>query len=245
MSPVALITGSSRGIGRAIAEKLADEGWSVVINYCRNEAAAAEVCDKICHYGGHAVAVQADVGIEEDVLRLFAQAREAFGEINLLVNNAGVANFGLLTDLSAADWRRIFATNVDGAFFCTKAALPDMIHRKSGCIINISSIWGLVGASCEVAYSASKGALIAMTKALAKEVGPSGIRVNCVAPGVIDTAMNSALSAADMEALLDETPLGMLGSPNDIAETVAFLASDKAKFITGQVISPNGGFTIY
>jgi 3-oxoacyl-[acyl-carrier protein] reductase len=245
MSPVALITGSSRGIGRAIAEKLAEDGWSVVINYCRDEAAAAEVCDKICHSGGHAIAIQADVGIEEDVLRLFAQAREAFGGIDLLVNNAGVASFGLLTDLSAADWRRIFATNVDGAFFCTKAALPDMIHRKSGCIINISSIWGLVGASCEVAYSASKGALIAMTKALAKEVGPSGVRVNCVAPGVIDTAMNSALSAADMQALLDETPLGMLGSPNDIAETVAFLASDKAKFITGQVISPNGGFTIY
>jgi 3-oxoacyl-[acyl-carrier protein] reductase len=179
------------------------------------------------------------------VQRLFAKAEATFGSVNLLVNNAGIAHFGLLTDISAAEWRRIFATNVDGAFFCTQAALPNMIHQKSGCIINISSIWGLVGASCEVAYSAGKGALIAMTKALAKEVGPSGIRVNCVAPGVIDTAMNSALSTADMDALLDETPLGMLGHPEDIAETVAFLASDKAKFITGQIISPNGGFTIY
>lgn len=242
--PVALVTGASGGIGQAIALRLAQADCQVIVNYNHNEKAAAQLCADIQSGGGQALAIAADVSQPEEVSQLFAAAQAAFGPVNILVNNAGLSHFGLITDITPAEWRRLFAVNVDGAFNCIQAALPDMVRQKQGCIVNISSIWGLVGASCEAAYSATKGALIALSKALAKEVGPSGIRVNCVAPGVIDTPMNSRLSPAELNALREETPLGIIGQPQDVAETVAWLASDAARFITGQVISPNGGFTI-
>ena len=244
MSKVALITGASRGIGRAVALSLAADGYQVVVNYRQNAAAAQAVCDEIAAAGGTACPIAADVADEAQVAAMFARADELFGAPSVLVNNAGVAHFGLFDALPTDDWRRIMGVNLDGAFFCCRAALPAMLRQKSGCIINVASMWGQVGASCEVAYSASKGALIALTKALAKEVGPSGIRVNCVAPGVIATEMNAHLSAADMAALAEETPLGRIGTPQEVAEAVRFLASPQAAFITGQVIAPNGGLII-
>lgn len=243
-SPVAMVTGGSGGIGQAIALRLAANGCRVIVHYNQNKAAAAQVCSHIQARGGQAISLAADVSQPEQVRQMFASARAAFGPVDILVNNAGLAHFGLITDITSAEWRRLFAVNVEGAFNCIQAALPHMVQQKQGCIINISSVWGLVGASCEAAYSATKGALIALTKALAKEAGPSGVRVNCVAPGVIDTAMNSRLSSAELADLQEETPLGILGQPQDVAEAVAWLASDAARFITGQVLSPNGGFTI-
>ena len=167
-----------------------------------------------------------------------------FGGVDVLVNNAAVAQIKLFSDITSDDWDNIFNVNVKGMFNCTKAVLPYMIHQKHGKIVNISSIWGITGASCEVHYSASKAAVIGLTKALAKELGPSGIQVNCVAPGVVNTDMNAELSKEDIEQIADETPLGVIGNASDIANTVCFLASDKADFITGQVISPNGGLVI-
>lgn len=240
----ALITGASRGIGRAAALRLAAAGYAVAVNYHTDRAAAEEVCAEIAASGGRAIALQADIGCEEQAVELCRLAEAGLGPVSLLVNNAGIAGFGFFDAYTYQDWRRIFAVNVDGAFFCSRALLPGMISRKSGCIINISSIWGMVGASCEVAYSASKGALIVLTKALAKEVGPSGIRVNCIAPGVIDTDMNAVLDTTALQELCGETPLGTLGRAEDIAAAIAFLASDDARFITGQVLSPNGGFVI-
>lgn len=242
MAKIALITGASRGIGRAVALRLGLAGWQVVVNYCTNRAAADDVCAEIAAAGGSAVAVAADVGDEAQVTELFAAAGAAFGEPTLLVNNAGVAHFGLLQDMTAAEWRRLMAVDLDGAFYCTRAALPAMIAAKQGCIINISSVWGEVGASCEVAYSAAKGGLIAFSKALAKEVGPSGVRVNCITPGVIDTEMNGRLSAGDMAELADCTPLGRIGRADEVAALVEFLAGDGAGFISGEVIGVNGGW---
>lgn len=242
--PVALVTGGSGGIGQAIALRLSQAGCRVIVNYQQNKTAAAQVCAEIEAGGGQALPLQANVSQPKQVAQMFAAAQAAFGPVEILVNNAALAHFGLITDITPEQWRQLFAVNVDGAFHCIQAALPDMIHRKGGSIINISSIWGLVGGSCEAAYSATKGALIALSKALAKEVGPSGVRVNCVAPGLIETPMNSRLSDAEMAALQEETPLGCIGQPQDVAEAVAWLASDAARFITGQVISPNGGFTI-
>ena len=167
-----------------------------------------------------------------------------YGKIDLLVNNAGIAHSGLLTELPSSLWRRLFAVNVDGVYYCTKEVLPGMISRKSGCIVNISSIWGMVGASCEVAYSATKAAIIGFTKALAKEVGPSGVRVNCVAPGAIETDMLAEYTPDDRQTLAEEAPLMRLGTVRDIAEAVRYLASEGASFLTGQVLSPNGGMVV-
>ena len=167
-----------------------------------------------------------------------------FGHIDLLVNNAGISLSGLLTDLSDADWDRLINTDLSGVFRCCRAVLPGMIRRQSGCIINISSIWGMAGAACEVAYSAAKAGVIGLSRALAKEVGPSGIRVNCIAPGVIDTEMNAHLSPADLAALAEETPLGRIGRPEEVAAAVLFLAGAGGEFLAGQVISPNGGLVI-
>ncbi len=239
MSNIALITGASRGIGAQTARRLAADGFRVIINYNRSEEAALKLADEI---GG--MAIQADVSQPEQVRRMFDIAAEKLGYPDILVNNAGIAHSGLITDFSDEEWRRIFAVNTDSMFYCCKAAIPHMIHQKSGRIINISSIWGVTGASCEVPYSASKAAVIGFTKALAKELGPSGICVNCVAPGVIDTDMNSALSPDDIEALREETPLEAIGTPWDIANAIAFLASPESGFITGQVLGVNGGFLI-
>ena len=231
----ALITGGSRGIGAACAVALARDGYNVIVNYLHSDEKAARLAESI---GGRAV--KCDVADHEAVERMFGE----IPPVDLLVCCAGISETGLITDITPARWRELFAVNVDGVYNCVRCALPHMIHEKSGCIVTVSSIWGIVGASCEVAYSATKAAVIGLTKALAQELGPSNIRVNCVAPGVIDTDMNRHLTASDMAALRDETPLGVIGQPEDVAETVSFLASDKAKFITGQVISPNGGFVV-
>lgn len=242
MQEVALVTGAGRGIGRAVAVALAAAGWQVAVNFRQDADAAAAVCQEIAAAGGTALPFQADVSDEAQVAQLFRQVRQALGAPALLVNNAGVAHFGLLQEMTVAEWRRVMAVNLDGAFFCCREALPYMLHNKSGCIINIASVWGEAGASCEAAYAASKGGLIALTKALAKEVGPSGIRVNCVAPGVIHTAMNDRLTIAELADLADATPLGRIGSPEEVAAVVSFLASPAAGFVTGAVIPVTGGF---
>ncbi len=242
----ALITGASRGIGRQTALLFAQSGYEVVINYFRSKSYAKELEAEINRGAGRrrAVAIRADVSDERQVCALFEQAAQCFAPADVLVNNAGIAAAGLLTDMSTDEWDRLFAVNMRGAFLCSREALPPMISKKQGCIINISSVWGVCGASCEVAYSASKAALIGFTKALAKEVGPSGVRCNCVAPGVIDTDMNQALTGEDIARLKEQTPLCTVGRAEDVAQSVLFLASPRADFITGQVLSPNGGFLI-
>ena len=175
---------------------------------------------------------------------MVAQVEREFGQVDVLINNAGVAQQKLFDTVTPEEWRRLFAVNVDGVYHCCKCALPGMLRRHAGVILNVSSMWGIAGASCEVAYSASKAAVIGLTKALAKEVGPSGIRVNCIAPGAVDTEMNAHLSEADLALLREETPLGTLGEAEDVAKLALFLASSAGKFLTGQVISPNGGLVI-
>ena len=241
---VLVVTGASRGIGAEIAYRAALAGYCVVINYNNSEEAAQKVCARIKKEGGEAVCIKADVSDEAQVKTLCQNVLDLYGRVDVLVNNAGISSFSLFTDITTELWDKTFDVNVKGQFLVTRAFLPSMIHRKEGKIINISSVWGICGSSCEVHYSASKAAIIGMTKALAKEVGPSGICVNCVAPGVIDTEMNKALTPEDLKSLADETPLERIGTACDVAKTVLFLASDDASFITGQVISPNGGFVI-
>lgn len=240
MAKTALVTGASRGIGAAIARRLAEDGCNVILNYNRSEKEAQALAAAL----DNAVAIQADITDSRAVNALVEETLRRFGQIDILVNNAGIAQQKLFTDTTEAEWDRMFDVNCKGVYRLCHAVLPDMIRRHSGCIVNLSSIWGITGGSCEVAYSAAKAAVIGLTKGLAKEVGPSGIRVNCVAPGVIQTDMTASLSAETMDALREETPLCALGTPADIAEAVAFLASDRAGFITGQVLSPNGGFVI-
>lgn len=231
----ALVTGSSRGIGAGIARALAADGWELIINYRESEEKANALAAEL---GGRAI--RADVSDTKAVERMFSEA----GELELLVNNAGISRYGLLQDISDEDWSRVFAVNVNGARNCCKAVIPQMVRRRSGCIINISSVWGRLGASCEVTYSATKAALISMTQSLAKELGPSGIRVNCVAPGVIDTDMLSFFSGEDKAQMAEQSLLGRIGTPEDVAHLAAFLASDRASFITGQTIGVDGGFPL-
>ena len=242
----AIVTGGSRGIGRATVIALFDRGWNVVINYNSSkdaaEALAAELNSR--DVPQRAIAVQADVSDCAQVEALFAAAEAQFPTLDLLVNNAGIAQQVLFTDITEADWRRMVGINLDGVFYCSQQALKRMIWQHSGRIINISSMWGQVGASCEVHYSTVKAAVIGMTKALAKEVGPSNITVNCICPGVIDTEMNGNLTEDIMDELKEETPLCAIGTPEDIAASVVFLAEDGAKFITGQVLGVNGGLVI-
>lgn len=239
-----LITGASRGIGRAAAELFAERGCRVLLNYHRSREAAEELERELTARGADVMAYGADVSDREQVERMTAACERRFGGADVLVCNAGIARQGLFTDLTPQEWREMMGVHVDGAFHCCRAVLPGMIRKKEGSIVLVSSVWGLTGASCEVAYSTAKAALIGMTKALAKEVGPSGIRVNCVAPGVVDTAMNAALDGETLASLREETPLGRLGTPREIAQAIAFLTSPEASFITGQVLSPNGGFVI-
>jgi len=241
-SKVAVVTGASRGIGRATASKLAKDGWCVAINYLHSRDEAEQLADEIGR--GAALAVCADISKKSEAFMLIDKARDRFGSVDLLVNNAGICAHTLFQDISEEEWRSLFATNVDGAFFCTQAVLSEMISRKSGIIINIASVWGQTGGSGEVNYSATKAAVIGMTKALAKEVGPSGIRVNCIAPAATTTDMINNLSEAELEDVCDEAALMILAKPEDIANTVSFLASDAAALYTGQILCPNGGFYI-
>lgn len=236
---VALITGGSRGIGRAMVELFSEAGYRVAFTYKSSNTAAEELAART-----GALAIAADSSIPADVERAVKTAEETIGNVDILINNAAVSSFSLFTDLTIEDWRASFATNVDGAFLYSKLVLPSMIRNHSGRIINISSMWGEVGSSCEVHYSATKAALIGMTKALAKEVGPSGITVNCIAPGVIDTDMNAALSDDDLSVLKDETPLMRIGTPREVAAAALFLAGDDAAFITGAVLNVNGGLVV-
>jgi 3-oxoacyl-[acyl-carrier protein] reductase len=235
----ALVTGASRGIGAAAARRLAKDGYTVAVHCHRQTERAQALADEI---GG--IAVQADLSDFPALDRMAAEVLQRFGRLDLLVNNAGVSVTGLFQDISDADEARLLRVNAAAPMRLTKRVLPAMLHRHSGCIVNIASVWGEVGAACEVQYSASKAAVIGFTRALAKEVGPSGIRVNCVSPGVISTDMNACHSAETMQALAEETPLCRIGTPEDVADAVAFLASDRAKFITGQILPVNGGFSI-
>lgn len=244
MEKTAFITGGSRGIGRAIVRRLAADGWSVGIDYlqARDQALALEA--ELRGRGARALAVQADVADREALTAAVNRVETALGPISLLVNNAGMARQCQFQDIEEDFWRRMFAVNVDGAFHAVQAVLPRMLHEKAGSIVNISSIWGQRGASCETAYSATKAALIGLTRSLAMELAPSGIRVNCVAPGVVRTDMVEVLGRETLAALAEETPMGRLGAPEEIAEAVAFLAGDRAGFITGQVLTADGGFIL-
>lgn len=242
MKKTVLVTGASGAIGRAIALAFAPKGYRVAVHYHTRREEALAAVEEIRGNGGWAEAFGADLTQEEQVTRLFDQAERALGKIRVLVNNAGVAWQGLLTDMSLSEWRRVLDGDLTSAFLCCRRALPGMIRERSGCIVNISSMWGQQGASCEAAYSAAKAGLIGLTKALAQEEGPSGVRVNCIAPGLIDTPMNSHLSPADLEALREETPLLRIGTPEDVAKAAVFLA--ESPFITGQVLGVNGGFVL-
>ena len=242
----AVVTGGSRGIGRATVMALFEEGWNVVINYRSSQKEAEELaallnCRKVRN---RAVSVQADVSDLKQVEALFAQVDEQFGRVDVLVSNAGIARQELFTDVTEQQWREMVGVHLDGAFYCSQQALRRMISCHSGRIVYISSMWGQVGASCEVPYSAVKAALIGMTKGLAKEVGPSNITVNCICPGVIDTEMNRNLTEEILEELREETPLCKIGTPEDVANAVLFLAGDTSSFITGQVLGVNGGLII-
>jgi 3-oxoacyl-[acyl-carrier protein] reductase len=238
----AIVTGASRGIGAAIAWGLASAGANVVINYRQNALMAESVAAQCRQHGVQAICVQADVSQSAEVARLVEIAAVNFGPPAILVNNAGVAHTGLLLDMTEQEWDALMSANLKSPFLCTKAVLPHMIAQRYGRIINLSSMWGLAGGSFEVAYSASKGGVIALTKALAKEMGPSGITVNAVAPGAIQTDMLGHLSPEDLQMLAEETPVGRLGTAEDVANAVTFLALPSSSFLTGQILSPNGGY---
>lgn len=237
----AIVTGGSRGIGRACAEALARAGYTVFILYEKNDAAAEETLSRVRTAGGSGYAIRCDVADENAVNDAVAHIVSLTHRVDVLVNNAGFANVGLFSDTDPALWQRMMNVHVNGAYYLCRAVLPLMRERDGGSIINISSMWGQVGASCEVAYSTAKAALIGFTKALSKEVGLSGIRVNCVCPGVIDTDMNACLTEDTMADLAEQTPLGRIGTADEVARTVLFLAGEDASFITGQVLGVNGG----
>ena len=236
MQKIALVTGGSRGIGAATALALAERGWTVHVNYVQSEDKARAVAART---GG--LAVRADVADAQQVEEMFSQT----GPVTLLVNNAGIAlPGGLLTDVLPEQWQRIFAVNITGMYHCCRAYIPDMVRQKAGQIINLASILGTHGGSCEVPYSATKGAVIALTKALAKELGPSGIRVNAIAPGMIDTDMTAGIGPEDRAALAEDTAMCRIGTPEDVANVIALLAEPGAAFLTGQIVGIDGGLII-
>lgn len=239
-----IVTGASKGIGKSIAETFADNGYNVLINYNSSHDEALKLYESLIDNGRSVRTFKADVSKRNEVDSMIDFCYKEFNGIDILINNAGIAETKLFIDISEQDWDKMMNINLKGVFNCTQSVLRYMISQKSGKIINISSIWGIVGASCESHYSASKAAIIGLTKSLAKELGPSNIQVNSIAPGVIQTDMLSEYSENDLNALKEDTPLLRLGTPKDISSCALFLASDAADFITGQVISPNGGFVI-
>ena len=241
MSKTVLVTGSSRGIGRAIALKYASLGFCVVINCARSLPALKEVEKEIKNLGAPCLAVCADVGKKEDCIRLFEEISKTFGPVDILVNNAGISRIGLLQDMDFEEWDLLIASNLSSVFHCCKLAIPPMVQKQAGHIINISSVWGVCGASCEAAYSASKGGVNALTQALAKELAPSHIQVNAIACGAIDTEMNQWMDEDDLIALVDEIPSGRLGRAEEVADLVYHLGY-KESYLTGQVIGLDGGW---
>lgn len=244
MKKIVLITGASKGIGYAIAKRFADDKHIVVINYNKSKNSALSLMNEIIAAGGTAVCCKADVSNANDSKNMITEIIDKFGSIDYLINNAGISFEGLLSDTTEEIWNKIICTNLTGVYNCTKAVLPYMINQKKGKIVNISSIWGICGASCEVAYSASKSGVIGFTKALAKEVGPSGITVNCIAPGIIDTDMNNNLTEKEKNEFINDLPISRMGKATDIADAVFFLCSDSADYITGQVLAVDGGYSI-
>lgn len=240
MRKVAFITGASGGIGSACARQLAKDGYAVALGFSSNEAAANDLSAELKSQGFEALAVQCDITDSGSIASAVSLIEKDLGAVSLLVNNAGIANISLFTDNSYDDLKRMLDTDLLGAMELSRQVLPAMINAKCGNIINISSVWGEKGASCEVAYCAAKAGLIGFTKALAREEAPSGIRVNCISCGYIDTKMNAELSDDDKQAVLDEIPTCRFGTPQDVADTVSFLASDKSSYITGQVIRVDG-----
>ena len=239
-TPVVLVTGASGGIGSSISRLFASRGYNTAIHYNSNETAAREVCDGLVSEGYSAEIFRADLTSSEDVKKMISEVEAKFGTVDVLVNNAGISLIRLFDETTDEEWDNIMNVNLKSAFLCSKAVIGGMIHNKKGKIINISSIWGVKGASCEVAYSASKAGLIGFTKALAQELAPSNIQVNCIAPGAIATEMNSHLSASDVKSLCDEIPAGRFGAPIEVAEAVWFLAN--SSYVTGQVLGVDGGW---
>ncbi len=240
----AVITGAAKGIGAAIAISFAKAGFRVVINYNKSQERAAALC-KILNdtYPTEAVCIQADVSTPQGAKKLISESLSAFGDIDVLVNNAGIAQQKLFTDITDEDWNNMISTNLSSVFYVCREAVPFMVSRKQGSIVNISSIWGETGGSCEVHYSAAKAGIIGLTKALAKELAPSNITVNCVCPGVIRTDMLSSFSEEDLAALAEETPVMRLGTPKDVADAVLFLGTNSG-FVTGQTLGVNGGLYV-
>ena len=234
-----IVTGGSRGIGRCLAENLALDGHNVLLNYNKSEEQAKEIQKDLREQGVNIETYKADVSKREEVKGMIRFALDRFKNIDVLINNAGIAKIEIFTDITDAEWNEMINTNLNSVFYCTQEVLGNMIHNKNGCIINISSIWGLVGGSCEVAYSASKAGIVGMTKALAKELGPSNIRINAIAPGSIATDMNAERTEGEWKEFNQNVPLGKTGKPLDIYRCVKWLIEDE--FTTGQVISPNRG----
>lgn len=241
---VAIVTGASRGLGRAIALRLAQDGVKIVANYRADSRGAGQVVEQIAGLGGEAIAVQADVSVAEEVERLFASAYDAYGAVNILVNNAGITRDSLLIRMSEADWDAVLATNLKAAFLCTKAALRQMMKQRWGRIINITSIAGLAGNPGQANYSAAKAGLVGLTKSIAREAASRGVTVNAVAPGFITSDMTDSLPENVRTKLLEQVPVGRAGTADEIGEAVAFLASERAGYITGQVLGVDGGMAM-
>lgn len=242
MQEVAIVTGASKGIGREIAKELAQEGIQVIANYNKSEKEAKSLKEELAKKNIKLDIFKADVSKREEAKKLIKYALEKYGKIDILINNAGISEYKLFTDETDEDWNRVINTNLYSAFIMSQEASYNMIHNKKGCIINISSIWGIVGGALEVLYSISKAGIDGMTKALAKELGPSNIRVNSIAPGMINTKMNSKFTKQEIEEIKEEIPLEKIGEPSDIAKCVKWLVKDI--YTTGQVISINGGWII-
>ena len=243
MYPTALVTGGSRGIGKAIVQQLFEQGYNVAINYFRSETCAVELAAELNKHslGNKAIAICADVSNASQVKIMFEETKKHLGTVSLLVNNTGISQQKLFSDITEAEWDTMFSVNVKSMFLCCRQALTDMIHNKNGKIINISSMWGTVGASCEVAYSATKSGIHGLTRALAKELAPSNIQVNAIACGVIDTEMNGRLNEEERQDLMDEIPSGRFADPEEVAE-LALKLTDTPAYMTGQIIGIDGGF---
>ncbi|MDE6471978.1 MAG: SDR family oxidoreductase [Clostridia bacterium] len=240
----AIISGASRGIGRAIAISLAKEGYAVIVGYCHNKDKSKEVCDLIIKEGGIAEAYKCDVSIADDVKAMVEYVKAKYSTIDAVIANAGIGAYGMLIDHSDETIMKVVNTNLVGCITLCREAGRVMLSQKNGSIVTLSSMWGQVGGSCESVYSATKGGIIAFSKALAKEFAPNGVRVNCVAPGFIDTDINSNLTKDNIDSIIADVPLGRAGTPQDVANAVAWLVSEKASYVTGQVLSVNGGLII-